>query len=66
VNIQVYKRRHNVLQYITEEDEEALFNCRESELSFTYRAKSWARPTQTFHNSELFIYNSRFPQELFV
>lgn len=55
VNVQVCRSRRNVLKYITKEDEEVFFNCRESELSFYYRSHAWARRTPAFRFGDSFV-----------
>lgn len=55
INVQQAKSRRNVLKYITKEDENPEFNMSPSELSFAYRARSWARNTQTFRFYDPFV-----------
>lgn len=55
VNIQVCKSRRNTLKYVTKEDECPLFNCSESELSFAYRARAWAKRTPLFRFYDPFV-----------
>lgn len=55
VNVQSVRSRRNVLKYITKEDRSPLFNCRLSELSFSYRAFVWASGTRTFRFSDSFV-----------
>jgi hypothetical protein len=55
INIQNVKSKRNVLKYKSKEDDEIFFNCRESDLSFSYRAKAWARHTRTFRYDESFV-----------
>jgi len=55
LNIQSCKSRKSVLKYITKEDASPLFNCSESCLSFTYRARAWATRTRTFSFKDPFV-----------
>ena len=55
VNIQRARSRRNVLKYVSKEDREVYFNCRVSELSFSYRAYVWSRNTPTFRFSDSFV-----------
>jgi hypothetical protein len=55
VNVQNVKSKRNVLKYITKEDDEAFFNIAESQLSFYYRSKNWARRTRTFRYDDPFV-----------
>lgn len=55
INVQHCRSRRNVLKYVTKEDERPLFNCAASELSFSYRARTWARNTQTFRYYDPFV-----------
>lgn len=55
VNVQNVRSKRNVLKYITKEDEAPLFNCRESLLAFSYRAKAWARRTPSFSFRDPFV-----------
>ena len=45
----------NVLKYLSKEDEQVSFYCRESALSFNYRARVGARRTPTFRFSDPFV-----------
>ena len=45
----------NVLKYLSKEDEQVSFYCRESALSFNYRAGVGARRTPTFRFSDHFV-----------
>ena len=55
LNIQSVKSRRNVLKYISKGDTENLFNCRESEVSFSYRSVAWSRRTPSFRYSDTFV-----------
>lgn len=54
-NVQPCRSRKSVLRYITKEDESPFFNCSESELSFAYRARSWARRSPAFRFQDPFV-----------
>ena len=62
------RSRRSCLKYISKEDEEVFFNCREAELSFAYRAKAWSRRTYAFKLGDPFVLEHRnhwrFLQEL--
>jgi hypothetical protein len=55
INVQCVKSRRNVLKYISKEDKTPLFNCRSSELSFSYRASAWTRNSPSFSFTDCFV-----------
>lgn len=59
INIESVKSKRNVLLYVSKEDEEVYFNCRESLLAFSYRAKAWARRSPKFLFGDPFVLEHR-------
>lgn len=54
-DLQSCRSKRNCLKYITKEDKNALFNCKESSLNFYLRSILWARRTVQFKYSDPFV-----------